>query len=112
MTAPSIGGTGRDRIYGGAGDDFLNGGAGSDTLTGGTGEDIFRFNAYQTNQADRDVVTDYREWDLVQLNMRGLHHTTAADYGGFTLDGGVLTGHGFHISIQGSGLGLDDIAVV
>ena len=51
----------------------------------------------------------------MQLNVRGLHHTTAADYGGFTLNGGVLTGHGFHISIQGtgvSGLGLDDVAVV
>ena len=98
------GGAGRDRIYGGAGDDFLNGGAGSDTLTGGAGADTFRFNAYQTNRADRDVVTDYTNADLVQLNMRGLHHTTAADYGGFTLDGGVLTGHGFHVSLQGGGV--------
>ena len=64
------GGAGRDRIYGGAGDDFLNGGAGSDTLTGGAGADIFRFNAYQTNRADRDVVTDYAEGDLVQSSPR------------------------------------------
>ena len=63
------GGAGRDRIYGGAGDDFLNvlnGGAGSDTLTGGDGADIFRFNAYQTNRGDRDVVTDYTNADLVR----------------------------------------------
>ena len=109
------GGAGRDRIYGGAGDDFLNGGAGSDTLTGGPGADVFRFNAYQTNRADRDVVTDYAEGDLVQLNMRGVLHTTAAEYGGFTLDGGVLIGHGFHIALQGPGVGsleLDDVAVV
>ena len=108
------GGAGRDRIYGGAGDDYLNGGAGSDTLTGGPGADIFRFNADQTNRADRDVVTDYTEGDLVQLNMRGLHRTTAKAYGGFTLDDGVLTGHGFRITLRGPGvgsLGLEDIAV-
>ena len=60
-------------------------------------------------------MTDYTNADLVQLNLRGVHHTTAAEYGGFTLDGGVLTGYGFHIALQGpgvSGLGLDDVAVV
>ena len=104
-----------DTLAGDRGANELNGGAGSDTLTGGAGADIFRFDAYQTNRADRDVVTDYAEGDLVQLNMRGVLHTTAAEYGGFTLDGGVLTGHGFHITLQGPGVGsleLDDVAVV
>ena len=60
-------------------------------------------------------MTDYADADLVQLNMRGVLHTTAAEYGGFVLDGGVIYGHGFHIALQGpgvSGLGLDDVAVV
>ena len=61
------------------------------------------------------MVTDYTDADLVQLNMRGVLHTTAAEYGGFTLDSGVLIGHGFHIALQGPGVGslkLEDIAVV
>ena len=47
--------------------------------------------------------------------MRGVLHTTAAEYGGFTLDSGVLIGHGFHIALQGPGVGsleLEDIVVV
>ena len=62
---------------------------------------------------DGDLATG--NGDLIQLNMRGNLHTTADVYGGFTLDGGVLTGHGFHIALQGPGVGsleLDDVAVV
>lgn len=63
-------GAGNDSLSGGGGDDVLIGGAGKDVLTGGAGKDLFLFTALtdSVNGADRDVITDFEEGDLIDLS--------------------------------------------
>ncbi|MEM7507241.1 MAG: G8 domain-containing protein [Pseudomonadota bacterium] len=73
-----FGGGASDRLYGRAGSDTLDGGAGfdhliggngRDTMTGGLGDDRFVFqNISQSSRfADRDVITDFTEDDVIDL---------------------------------------------
>jgi serralysin len=66
-------GAGNDTLSGGGGNDVLVGGAGKDVLTGGAGEDLFLFTALtdSANGADRDVIADFAEGDLIDLSGLG-----------------------------------------
>ncbi len=62
------GNAGNDRLTAGTGDDVLVGGAGSDVLTGGLGADRFVFlSASDSTAALRDVITDFRTGDKIDL---------------------------------------------
>ncbi len=62
------GNAGNDRLTAGTGDDVLVGGAGSDVLIGGLGADRFVFlSASDSTAALRDVITDFRTGDKIDL---------------------------------------------
>jgi Ca2+-binding RTX toxin-like protein len=94
---------GKDRLDGGAGDDQLVGGSGKDRLTGGSGNDILEGGADRDVFVIRagnghDVISDFTEWDVVQLSGAGAKRFRDLDFqetdAGVVLtlaDGGTVT---------------------
>jgi VCBS repeat-containing protein len=64
------GGSDNDNLVGAAGNDTLQGGSGYDILTGGLGADTFVWNLADApaGSAVKDIVTDFRSGDTLQLN--------------------------------------------
>jgi Ca2+-binding RTX toxin-like protein len=86
---------GKDRLDGGAGDDQLVGGAGRDKLTGGSGNDILEGGGDRdvfviSAGNGHDVISDFTEWDVVQLSEAGARRLRDLDFQE-TDDGVVLT---------------------
>lgn len=66
-----FGNSGNNVLNGGSGNDILIGGLGVDTLTGGKGSDVFQFQLGDSGVGAglRDVVTDFRSGDLIDLSL-------------------------------------------
>jgi len=87
------GGAGNDSLIGGDGADTLLGGAGADTLTGGKGQDIFAVRLADTDNHERDVITDFDAAtdrfdlsDLGHLTWKGSTAFTAANQVRYNVD--------------------------
>lgn len=74
------GGAGKDRLWGDIGSDTLIGGLGRDVMAGGYGDDDFVFNdiADSARARLRDVITDFSQAEMDQIDLSGIDAETTA----------------------------------